>query len=96
MSASALINTHQTNNKRLFGTDNPTFYVKDGINGCVVAGKHDAVNPENKGTKTVAHYRLHVHARSSATVRLRLSKGTPLARDPFGSPQTVATRKKAY
>jgi len=93
--AALLFTENETNNERLFGTDNPTPYVKDGINDYVVAGKHDAVNPENKGTKAAAHYRLQVGSRSSATIRLRLSKGTHLARDPFGTQfaQTMAARK---
>jgi len=92
--ADLLFTENETNNERLFGTDNPTRYVKDGINDYVVAGKHDAVNPENKGTKAAAHYRLHVGSRSSATIRLRLSKGAHFARDPFGTQfaQTMATR----
>jgi len=93
--ADLLFTENETNNERLFGTDNPTPYVKDGINDYVVAGKHDKVNPDNNGTKVAVHYRLHVGSRSSATIRLRLSKGTPFARDPFGTQfaQTLATRK---
>ena len=41
-----LFTENETNNERLFGTPNPTPYVKDGINNYVVAGMQDAVNPE--------------------------------------------------
>ena len=34
-------------------------YLKDGINDYVVQGRQDAVNPERRGTKAAAHYRLH-------------------------------------
>ena len=33
-----------------------TPYVKDGINNYVVAGRQDAVNPNQIGTKAAAHY----------------------------------------
>jgi hypothetical protein len=40
-----LFTENDTNNERLFGTPNPTPYVKDAINNYVVSGKKDAVNP---------------------------------------------------
>ena len=70
-SGDLLFTENETNNKRLFGTDNPTRYVKDGINDYVVAGIHDAVNPEDTETKAAAHYELHIGAQKSATISLR-------------------------
>jgi hypothetical protein len=64
---------NETNTERLFGTPNPSPYVKDGIGNYVVHGRKDAVNPENKGTKVSAHYPLTLGAGESRTVRLRLS-----------------------
>ena len=52
-------------------------YVKDGINDYVVHGQADAVNPERRGTKVAAHYRLTVGPGQAATVRLRLSDQAP-------------------
>jgi hypothetical protein len=72
--ASALLFTeNETNAERLFGTPNPSPYVKDGIGNFIVHGKKDAVNPEKKGTKVSAHYPLTLQAGESRTVRLRLS-----------------------
>src|ERR1700740_2811584 len=68
-----LFTENETNNQRLFGTANPTPYVKDGIDDCVVADRQNAVNPNNTGTKAAAHYQLRVPARGTAVVRLRLS-----------------------
>ena len=45
---------------------NATPYVKDAINNYVVGGKHEAVNPENIGTKAAAHYQLNVDAGKTA------------------------------
>ena len=43
-----------------FGVPNASPYVKDGINNTVVNGQAGAVNPEQRGTKVAAHYRLTV------------------------------------
>src|SRR5215469_6601086 len=45
-----LFTENETNNRRLFGADNRSPYVKDGINDCVVHGVRDAVNPGGSGT----------------------------------------------
>ncbi len=65
---------NETNNRRLFGGENASLYVKDGINDFVVAGVSDAVNPERTGTKVAAHHVLEIAAGDSATVRLRLTR----------------------
>ena len=73
--ASALLFTeNETNTKRLFGTPNPSPYVKDGIGNYIVHGNKDAINPEKKGTKVSArYYPLTLGAGESRTIRLRLS-----------------------
>jgi hypothetical protein len=81
--ASLLFTENDTNNERLFGSSNPTPYVKDGINDYVVPGRREAVNPNQTGTKAAAHYRLDIAAGKTAVIRLRLSNvASP---DPFGS-----------
>ncbi|MFD0289394.1 MGH1-like glycoside hydrolase domain-containing protein [Streptomyces lutosisoli] len=69
----ALFTENDTNNQRVFGSANPSPYVKDGIDRCVVHGESAAVNPELTGTKAAVHHVLPVPGGSSATVRLRLS-----------------------
>ena len=75
-----LFTENETNAHRLWGSDNATPYVKDGINDYVVQGMMHAVNPQQTGTKASAHYKLAVGAGESIVVRLRLSnselKGT--------------------
>jgi Mannosylglycerate hydrolase MGH1-like glycoside hydrolase domain len=81
-----LFTENETNNQRIFGTPNAGPYVKDGINNYIVNGKHDAVNPQNTGTKAAAHYQVNVGAGKTATIRLRLSDMAPaVLRDPFDS-----------
>jgi hypothetical protein len=72
-----LFTENDTNQKRLYGVENPTPYVKDAINDFVVHGEAGAVNPERKGTKASALYRLRIAPGASATVRLRLTDQTP-------------------
>jgi hypothetical protein len=80
---SLLFTENDTNNERLFGTPNATPYVKDGINNYIVAGREEAVNPNQTGTKAAAEYRLTVPAGTTQVVRLRLSNAANRA--PFGS-----------
>jgi hypothetical protein len=80
-----LFTENETNNQRLFGAANPTPYVKDGINDCVVADRQSAVNPNSTGTKAAAHYQLRVGAGATAVIRLRLSNAAPAAPGPFGA-----------
>jgi Mannosylglycerate hydrolase MGH1-like glycoside hydrolase domain len=90
-----LFTENETNTERLFGAPNRTPYVKDGIDGYVVHGRRDAVNPQRKGTKASAHYRLTVGAGASRTIRLRLHD--PAVTDSFGTFDAAmqARRKEA-
>jgi hypothetical protein len=72
-----LFTENETNAKKLFGSENRTPYVKDGINDYVVHGNHDAVNPEKSGTKAAALYNLKIAPGASVTVRLRLTDLEP-------------------
>ena len=79
---SLLFTENDTNNQRLFGTQNASPYVKDGINNYVVMGRREAANPNQTGTKAAAHYPLDIGAGETAVVRLRLTNTA--FRDPFG------------
>jgi hypothetical protein len=69
-----LFTENETNNARLFPQyPNTSPYVKDGINNYVVHGQQEAVNPERRGTKVAAYYRLMVGPGQSAIARLRLT-----------------------
>jgi hypothetical protein len=72
-----LFTENETNMQRLFSTANHRPYVKDGINNYFVHNQRDAVNPDKKGTKVAAHYRLTVPAGECRTARLRLSMASP-------------------
>jgi hypothetical protein len=99
-----LFTENETNALRIFGVPNQSLYVKDGINNYVVHGEETAVNPEKKGTKVAAHYRLTVKPGQCEVVRLRLTNVRPgaLARtnghfaDLFGRhfEEILETRRK--
>ncbi|PSR17948.1 glucosidase [filamentous cyanobacterium CCP3] len=78
-----LFTENETNAERIFGQPNPSPYVKDGINNCVVDGKTDLVNPEGVGTKVAPHYQLTIGAGETAVVKLRLTRSSP---DQVGDP----------
>jgi hypothetical protein len=79
--ASLLFTENETNAQRLFGGQNRTLFVKDGINDFIVQGKTDAVNPEKTGTKAAVHYHLTVPAGACEVLRLRLAPTAPGALD---------------
>ena len=81
-----LFTENETNDQRIFGSPNPTPYVKDGINDYVVNGQKDAVNPAKTGTKASPHYRLTVGPGETSVVRLKLiaRKEKPEAAVDFG------------
>jgi hypothetical protein len=80
---------NETNSQRVFGIANHSPYVKDGINNYVVHGQKDAVNPEQKGTKAAAHYRLTIKPGDCQEVHLRLSDVAPGKDGPFGDFEDV-------
>jgi hypothetical protein len=89
-----LFTENETNCHRLWGGDNPTPYVKDGINDYIVQGMMHTVNPQQTGTKAAAHYKLSVGAGESVVVGLRLSN-SEFKGDAFTAfDQTFAARKR--
>jgi hypothetical protein len=78
-----LFTENETNTQRIFGVPNRSPYVKDGINNYVVHGQKDAINPEQKGTKVAAHYRVTVQPGASDVIRLRLSDVAFGTKNPF-------------
>ena len=62
---------NDTNLERLYGVPSSSRWPKDGINDHVVSGA-DTVNPDRRGTKFAAWYRLAVGPGETAQVRLRL------------------------
>ncbi|HEX9145231.1 MAG TPA: glucosidase, partial [Candidatus Binatia bacterium] len=68
-----LFTENETNRRRIFGVDNASSHVKDGINDYIVHGAKEAVNAAGSGTKAAGHYRLKIQSGQSAIVKLRLT-----------------------
>ena len=83
--ASALLFTdNDSNYERLYGAENKSAYVKDGIDSAVVGGDAGAVSPDGRGTKAAAHYKFDIAAGDSKTIFLRFTdKELDIARDEF-------------
>jgi hypothetical protein len=79
-----LFTENETNVRRLYGTPNPSPFVKDAFHDYVVHGKKNAVNPDGAGTKAAAFYSLVVPADGEVVLRLRLFPEEETPRDPFG------------
>ncbi len=78
-----LFTDNDTNRERLWGQPNATPYVKDSINDYVVGGKQPVLNPDQRGTKAAARYRVTLGPGQSVVTRLRLVN-TPLPAGAFG------------
>ncbi|MGE5430032.1 MAG: MGH1-like glycoside hydrolase domain-containing protein [Syntrophomonadaceae bacterium] len=65
---------NETDNKRLYYSENKSAFPKNSINEYVVNGKAEAVNSGLQGTKAAGYYHLVVPANSSSSIRLRLLK----------------------
>jgi Mannosylglycerate hydrolase MGH1-like glycoside hydrolase domain len=72
-----LFTENETNERRVFGTENGAAYVKDGINDYIVHDAKDAARTAGASTKGSAHYAMTVPAGQAVTVRLRLSDAAP-------------------
>jgi hypothetical protein len=91
-----LFTDNETNNQRLFSSNNATPYVKDAFHKYVVQDRQEAVNPQQFGTKAAAHYKLRVPAGGQVTLRFRLSDSDIAVQSPFGAEfeQTFDQRRR--
>ncbi len=71
-SPSRYFTENETNNAKLYGGENASPFVKDGINERVIGGNPNSVNEES-GTKAAFHYAFLIPPGGSHTVKLRLS-----------------------
>jgi hypothetical protein len=91
-----LFTENDTNHERLYGSSNGARYTKDAFHRFLVDGERNAVNPEARGTKAAALYRLTIPAGATASVRLRLTDQAPSAAAMFGPAfdDLIATRQQ--
>src|ERR1700688_3719635 len=89
-----LFTENETNARRLFGTENYSPFVKDGINDYIVHGVKDAVNPEQVGSKAAAHYKMSLGSGETVVIRMRLADSDFEGKNAFdGFDNTFALRR---
>jgi hypothetical protein len=80
-----LFTENATNTRRLYGSTDGGYF-KDAFHELVIEGRTHAVNPDLRGTKCAARYRLEIPAAGSSTLKLRLShRPTPNAFADFNA-----------
>ena len=57
-----LFTENETNYHHLYGVENASPYVKDGIHNYIVNNQSEAVNPDQIGTKAAVHYTVTIPA----------------------------------
>lgn len=81
-----LFTENETNNRRLFGAENASVYVKDAFHRWVVDREKDAINTHGHGTKAAFYCPLKIDPDETQTVTLRLSArhtGAPASGSSF-------------
>ncbi|MEZ5425274.1 MAG: hypothetical protein R2747_03315 [Pyrinomonadaceae bacterium] len=77
-----LFTENDCNFQKLFGGENKSKFVKDGINDFLVEKNEKAVNPANEGTKASALYSMTIPPGESRTIYLRFQKKDSVGRIP--------------
>ena len=86
---------NETNQRRLYGVENESPFVKDAFHHAVVHGDLAAVNPAQEGSKAALRYRLLLGPGETAVLRLRLANGE-LRGPAFGkSFEAIFTQRRA-
>ncbi|NNE45314.1 MAG: glucosidase, partial [Rhodothermales bacterium] len=86
-----LFTDNETNFKRLWEEPNPTVYVKDGINDCVVGGLTECVNPEMKGTKVAGWFHRLIAPGESFVINVRFADHA--VSNPFDSVDDIFAKR---
>jgi hypothetical protein len=79
-----LFTENETNFVRLFGTPNPSPFVKDAFHEYLIRGRHELVNDEGYGTKAAVHYYGEVLPGAEFRIDLRLYSEDDAPIDPLG------------
>jgi Mannosylglycerate hydrolase MGH1-like glycoside hydrolase domain len=83
--AEMLFTENETNVMRLFGTQNPSPYVKDAFHNYVIGQNAEAVNPQKTGTKFAAYSKVKISGSSQVVLRFRLYDEREKPTDSFST-----------
>lgn len=88
-----LFTENESNLKALYGTSNPTPYVKDAFGQWLIQGQKDAVNPQGVGSKAALYRSFEVAPKGSFEIRFRLSD-RPLSQ-PFADMDETFKKRRS-
>lgn len=88
-----LFTENETNKERLYNVPNEAAFVKDAFHHAVVSGNHDFLKNKREGSKFAPQYEFNIDAKSSVTVKLRLSK-KKIEDSPLGDVDVVFAKRK--
>lgn len=91
--ASLLFTENESNAQRLWGLENASKYSKDAFHRYLIEAEHDAINPDQIGTKFAADHVLTVEPGHTSMIGLTLS-AAPLEK-PFGKREVIFARREA-
>ncbi len=72
--AKIVFTENESNMERLFGTSNPSPYVKDSFHRMVIHGEQNTANPYQTGTKFAAWHEITCDSGKEVTIELLLTK----------------------
>lgn len=67
-----LFTDNETNTEKVFNTKNDNTYTKDAFHRFLINGESQAINPEQTGTKSAAHYKFDVKPGQTIEIKCRL------------------------
>lgn len=82
---------NETNNQKLYNSQNDSQYTKDGINEYIIYNNVEAIDPSETGTKAAVKYDLEIAPGQSATIRLRLKNTEDI--NPFDDFDTIFQKR---
>ncbi len=91
--AETLYTENDSNAQRLWGSPNPTPYVKDAFHRYIVNGDKGAVNPLKQGTKFSAAHVVTVEPGQTVTIGLTLSRAALAA--PFDKREVIFSKRES-
>jgi len=89
----ALFTENETNFQRLYGSKNPSIYVKDAFHDYIISGRALACNRNPSGTKMAPVYRVRLGPAQSRTIYLRLVSVADWDGNPGADPGIFDSRQ---
>jgi hypothetical protein len=90
--ADLLFTGNESNHQRLWGSANPSHWVKDAFHRYLVDGEQQAVNPAQRGSKFAAVY--HLSAAAGETISIELVLSNSALQKPFADNKALFKKRR--